>query len=187
MKNFIPGVGHIQLDNQKKLLIVILSVALLFIDISFVLKPQVKALERDNQQIAAIKADLDKFTRELAVTPKVPVLIRGAVAKKILSGSQVPGLLQDISELANKNGIKILQMRPERDIQPTKEKMPGIEKLTGITIMVELIGGYHQFGKFINSLENDEDYIAVQDMKISPQPEVYAKQKITLVLKTYVK
>mgnify|MGYP001593020126 CR=1 FL=1 len=108
--------------------------------------------------------------------------------KKIISSEKLVSLLQDLSDIDNKNEVKIEQIKPFKDSQIAKQdKIAGIDNLQPVLITLDLTGDYHHFGKFINDIEGAQVFIAVQSMKISSGAGEYFKQKVNLVLRTYVK
>jgi Tfp pilus assembly protein PilO len=107
-------------------------------------------------------------------------------AKEIISEGQLPWLLQEISDIANKFEVKITQIKPSQDVKSQEEIIAPV-KLFPLFITLDLSCGYHSLGSFINELENANRFIAIKDMRISRSSSDYLHQSITLVLKTYVK
>ena len=104
---------------------------------------------------------------------------------QIISEGQIVDLLQEISDLANKNDIKIAQIRPSREAAGQKQPY-GTDKYIPLFINLEMTCDYHSLGRFINALENARILMVVQEFKIQTQSADYMKQKVTLVLRTYV-
>ncbi|MFA5093247.1 MAG: type 4a pilus biogenesis protein PilO [Candidatus Omnitrophota bacterium] len=183
------NLNDIQLDQQKKILIVIFAVLIIYVDSSYILKPQMAGLNSLNPKIARLERDLKNLNRDLdnmRNNKNKPNQDANKIvnrSSKIIAESQISGLLQDISTQANKFDVKIIQIRPARDM--TKTAVIG-DKLIPVLINLDLICDYHSLGKFINSLENDLVFMGVFDFKISTQVPDYIKQKVTLVIRTYV-
>ena len=107
------------------------------------------------------------------------------ISSKILQNSQVSELLQEISTAANKFDVRTVQIRPSR--QEEKEKTaPGQNKLIPMLINLDLVTDYHNLGRFIQAMENSPVFMQVEELEISTQLPDYMKQKVALVLKTYV-
>ena len=182
---------NIQLDKQKKILIVIFFVLIVYVDVAFILKAQTSGINSLEPKIGRLKNDLTNLNRDLenmrVSKNKQNLAAQKEVIKssKIISEGQISGLLQEISSEANKFDIKIVQIRPNREVQAGKPIIPG-DKFTAFLINLDLICDYHNLGKFINELENSLVFIGVQELKISTQLPDYMKQKVSLVLKTYV-
>ncbi|MDO8489664.1 MAG: type 4a pilus biogenesis protein PilO [Candidatus Omnitrophota bacterium] len=184
------NLANIQLDKQKKILIVIFCIFIVYVDITYILKAQLTALDKLTPKIIRLENDLKNLNRDLGNMHSaeskqgLPVKKPALKSSKILSEGQIPGLLQDISNEANKLGIKIKQMRPSREVQTVKSIIP-VDKLTTFLINLDLMCDYHSLGKFINVLENSEVFMVMQELKISTQLPDYLKQKVALVVKTY--
>lgn len=185
------SLANIQLDKQKKVLIVIFFVLIAYVDITYILKAQLAGLNNLNPKIIRLENDLKNLNRGLEnmrnskSKPGLVASVHGLTSSKIISEGQISGLLQDISNEANKLDIKIKQVRPSRETQTIKSVVPG-DKFIPLLINLDLICDYHNLGRFINKLESFEVFMGMQEFKISTQLPDYLKQKVTLVIKTYV-
>ena len=189
------NLSNLQLDNQKKILIVIFCVLIVYLDMTFILKSQSAGIKSLDPKIISLRRDLANLNQELltmrAAQGRQSLSAQKNITKpstKIISDGQISGLLQDIASLANKLDIKIGQIRPSREtVNVRNTKNAAIDdKFTPVLINLDLICDYHNLGKFINELEGGQVFLGVQELKISTQIPDYMKQKITLVLKTYV-
>lgn len=182
------NLNNIQLDKQKKMLIVIFAVFIVYADTNYILKAQMAGLKSLTPKITRLAKDLKNLNRDLEnmrTAKGKPVLEAGKAANspvKIITESQVSGLLQDISIEANKFDVKIIQIRPLRE---TGKSVILGDKLTPILINLDLICDYHNLGKFINNLENSPVFMGVVELKISAQVPDYLKQKVSLTIRTY--
>jgi Tfp pilus assembly protein PilO len=185
------NLSNLQLDKQKKILIVIICAIIIYVDASFILKTQIAALNSLNSKIVRSKSDLVNLNRDLikmraSKGGKSEVAQKTIIkSSKLLLEGQLSGLLRDISIEANKFDIKIYQIRPGREIQAAKSAVGG-DKFIPVLITLDLTGDYHNLGKFINNLENFPVFLGVQELKVSTGLADYLKQKIILALKTYV-
>lgn len=184
------NLNNIQLDQQKKILIVIVCVFILYVEVAYILKGQSAGINSVVPKITRLKNDLNNLNRSLdamrlaksqGASPTKPV----TRASKILSEDQVSGLLRDISQQANKFDIQIGQIRPSRETVDAKNGLAG-DRLIPILINLDLTCSYHNLGKFINELEGGQVFLSVQQLEIATQLPDYMKQKVKLVLKTYV-
>ena len=185
------NLANVQLDKQKKILIVIFCVLIIYVDTNYILKSQTAGIKSTDQKIAKLKTDLANLQRSLedmrvAKSKQGTSTKKAAVrSAKILSEGQVSGLLQDISSQANKFDIQIGQIRPVREAANAKNALAG-DKFITILINLDLTCSYHNLGKFINELESMPVFLSVQELKISTQLPDYMKQNVGLILKTYV-
>ncbi len=185
------NLANIQLDNQKKILIVIFCILIIYVDTNYILKSQTAGIKSADPKIAKLKTDLVNLQRSIE-DMRVAKSKQGSTAKKavaqsskILAEGQISGLLQDISGLANKFDIQISQIRPVREAASAKNALAG-DKFITILINLDLTCSYHNLGKFINELEGMPVFLSVQELKILTQLPDYMKQDVALILKTYV-
>jgi len=166
----------------------------LFIDFAFIIKLQFRYIKGVTPKIVQLKTNIDNFSRDLArmqdmqsrkVKSKQE---KGPTVKKIISQEEIPLLLQFISNIANKYNIRIMQIRPSRDVAKTKEDkaQTAALKFGPFSIALVLSCDYHRLGQFINDLENAEYLFSVEELRISPGPVDYLNQNVNLVLRTYV-
>ena len=131
---------------------------------------------RINNDLRALDAGLKNIqaVKSSKATPKIK-------AKKAILEKELTALLNDISKIANINNVRIIQIKPAYELQKTSLKF------SPFLINLDLIAGYHNFGKFINTLENNEFLILIESFKIEAQAKDPLRQKIAVTLKTYVK
>ncbi len=182
--------ANLQLDKQKKILIVIFLLFFVYADSAFILKAQKAGIRRAETKISKLNADLENFNRGLENMRQAKNGPQGGERKsspstRIVSESRISELLQEISRAANKYDIAITQIRPVRTEEKNKLD-PGQGKLTPMLINLEMSGDYHNLGKFIQAVEGSRIFMQVEEVDISTQLPDYMKQKINLVLKTYV-
>lgn len=184
--------NKLQLDNKKIAVIMLVLAAIVYLDFSFVAKLQLESIKNIDPKISKLRKDLDVLSQDLlrmqALKNKQAEMNKNLSAKikKFISEEQVSALLRDISDLANKNNVKIEQIRPSRE-SPQAKPDKTVSKYTPLSINLELTCDYHRLGKFINDLENAETYIALQKLNITPKQGDYINQKATLELRVYVK
>lgn len=184
----------LELDNKKLILIFLFSAVILYIDFSFILKAQLAGLSKSSIEITRRKSDIAvlesdlKNMQDLKAKQALPAQKGASKAKRFITESQVATLLQDISKLANNNDIRILQVKPSRDQKASTESKLNLgPNFSTLYISLDLLGSYHQLGKFINDLENNQVLMIVQEIKIDSQKDNYVKQAASIILKTYVK
>lgn len=189
----LKALERLGLDNKKIFLIVLICIIFLYFDFSLIFKSQLQGLKTTEPKIAALKRDLDNFKKDATKMAELknkqiePAQKAAVKIKKIISSGQLVSLLQDLSDIANKNDVKIEQIKPSKDSQISKQdKIAGIDKLQPVLITLDLTADYHHLGEFISDIEGAQAFIAVQSMKIAPRAGEYFKQKVNLVLRTYV-
>ena len=200
MKNLVNKINNLkimnelELDSKKLFLIFLVSAVVLYVDFSYILKSQLAGLSKNSVELAKRQSELSILEKDLMnmqnikskqTLPDQKGLLN---SKRLITESQISTLLQDISNLANSNDVRILQVKPSRDqnLAPNA-KTNTISGASPLYVTLDLLGGYHQLGKFINDLENGQTFVMVQDIKIESQKENLLKQKATLTLKAYVK
>lgn len=189
----LKALETLELDNKKIILVILFSVLLLYLDINFVFKNQLGALKKIEPAIVGLKKNLENLKSDLVKMQELKKKQIGppekaVKAKKIIPSEQLASLLQNLYEIANKNDVKIEQIKPAKDTQISKQdKLPGMDKFQPVLITLDLESDYHNLGKFINDIENGKIFISVQSAKITSQQADFFKQKVNLVLRTYVK
>lgn len=186
----------IQLDNQKIILVCLLFVIVAYIDYAFLIKMQVSNIRAVKPKVAKLKGDIGVYNKYLEDSKNVGQKQK-APYLRMLSNDQVPLLLEEISNMARSNNVLLMQVsqvketrkkedrKAQQKAQKQKQEQP--DNLIPIYIALDLSGKYHDFGKFINDLENSDKFIAVQDMAIKQQLADASSQTANILIKTYVK
>jgi Tfp pilus assembly protein PilO len=180
-----------QLDDRKLSLgIILVLILLVFADFAFPIKGQFNALKVTEPKIAKLKTDLDAFDKGVGIMQKAknqPAALPASQFKQFISEDEIHTLYQDISEMAFKNNVRIVLMRPSREGALTKQEKEAMgEKLTSLSLALDLECEYQNLVSFLRSLEQAKTFLVVQNVKITPQAEEMLKQKVDLVLKTYL-
>lgn len=198
MINFLDNARILKLwekirqDNKLSLFFIAACLISIIFSFVFILRWQLENIRKLNPKIAQLKKDLNDFHKNLSqmqeMNSKQMTLGQLFKTKRLISEAELSGVLVEISNMANKNEVKIAQIKPSKDEQAEKQqKDPAIAKFTPFLINLDLFCGYHQLGKLINDLENAEVFLAVQSIDIMPQQIDYLVQKVSLVLRTYAK
>jgi Tfp pilus assembly protein PilO len=192
MTNLLDKLNKLELDQKKAASLGLVCLAVLIFDVAFPMKWQFRAIKNTSAKAAKLKTDLKKINKDLATVKGLKDKQAGqkeaAKSRKLISGDQITALLQAISDIANKNSIKIVQMKPSKEIKGKGEKFSfDTTKFGPLTITLDLVCDYHHLGKFINELENSESFVAVQEIRIIRDTDDYLHQNVNLALKTYVK
>jgi Tfp pilus assembly protein PilO len=172
-----------QLDKKQALALLIAFGVAIFLDFAFVLKAQSKAAARAAKKISELKnniKDIETKSKEIAAIQQGKNA-NLAKPKRMKPASELPLLLQEISDMAKESEVKVNQIVHIKGIKPKdKNYLP-------ITIKLSLNCGYHNLGTFINSLEDAQQLIFAEEITIARDARDVQKEKVELVLKTYVK
>jgi len=198
LNNVLTKIKSYKLDksDKKKIILIAAGVLLmLYIDFAFIMKSQFRYIKGVTPKIVQLKTDIDNLSKDLARMQGLQgrqakmKQERGPRGKKIISQDEIPLLLQFISNIANKYNIRIMQIRPSKDVAKTKEDkaQSASLKFGPVSITLVLSCDYHRLGQFINDLENAEYLFSVEEIRISPGSADYLNQNVNLVLRTYVK
>ncbi len=187
-------IDKLKLDKKKILFIALVAAAILYLDFTLLIKLQFNYLKDIGPKVVKLKKDIKNLSKDLATMQdfqdkqgKMKQTVASSV-KRIITEERVPLFLQHISDTANKNNISIMQIRPSQEFRADEEKISGNTiKFSPVLTTLDLSCSYHNLGKFINDLENLEEFIAVQEFKITPSSGDYLRQNVSLVLKTYVR
>lgn len=184
--------GIVISDKQKKVILYSIFAALfLYIDVVFILKPQVKNLKNMSSKLSKLKNGLSQYRKDYGNLKNLQAdydeqKSKSVIESRIFSDSDLPLLLDDISKKANALGIKIMEINPQTAYSD-KEKDIEIEgfKFRALFIKLELRSGYHMLGKFLNQIE-DNPLIKVVDLRIDYDTQGALKQQVELIIRVYV-
>ena len=160
LTQYIPKIDE---KNQYYFLGGILLVIFL-LDYFIMMQPQLATLRTINPKISLLITDIKSAQENMEklesyqndakqLTQKVSV-----ASEQILTNDEVPVILERISRLANAENIKIEQLVP---LKGSREMVleKNDKRYYALPILIEVKGGYHQLGRFINKVETDEIYM----------------------------
>ena len=191
-------------DKKKMALAGIGLAVFLYVDFTFIIGAQVNGLKVLNKKISQLRSDIETLNKDIAYVRQnnQPVSAAQAVVKRLPQEQDISALLQHISGLAVVNGVRVMQIDSSKEAQkavkvakPSSKdkksvKAPSIGlsgNLPVVKIKLDVIGSYHKIGSFINALENSEKFCFVDELMINRDPADPLKQRVNLVIKTYVK
>ncbi|MDP2906046.1 MAG: type 4a pilus biogenesis protein PilO [Candidatus Omnitrophota bacterium] len=182
--------------NKKVILFALIAVVLAYLDLAYVLRMQLGAINRVRPQIIKLKNDLKSLDRDLERMRSqekqqgAPKQAMAGNAKKLVQESRLDALLEQISDTALRRNVNIVSMQKkpykEEAVSSDKAKSAPAAKWTPYFINLNLSCAYNDLGKFINDLENFQDFIAVANMFVTPGKKDIYVQDVNLALKTYV-
>ncbi|MDD2752001.1 MAG: type 4a pilus biogenesis protein PilO [Candidatus Omnitrophica bacterium] len=191
INSLLNKINNLELDKQKITLIVFVLALIVYLDFSFVIKVQSGLCKKIGTKVTKVSQDIKKFKKDLSEMESTKSRQQGVAQstarKKIISEEEIGSLLSSISDIANKNNIRIIQIKPSRQPVVQNKKGQVANAATTLLINLELITNYHALGAFINNLENDQIFLSVKGIKISRLAKDPFNENVSLELATYVK
>lgn len=180
---------RLKLDNQKIILIVLVTLLVAYLDYAFIIGMQQKSINLIKPKIEKVKKDIETYNKDSASinTIKKQQIKTDSKVKQVIIEEQLPTLLEQISNIANKNFMKLMQIKQSKDVKSKEDKALQAAKLSPLFISLDLVGSYHNIGAFINDLENADKLLILQEIKIHRDATDPLKQNASLLIKTYVK
>jgi len=144
----------------------VLLIGLLFAGYHFHLKDLQMVLERSEAQEVTLRKDFEaKSFRAANLEAYKAQLVEieerfGTLLKQLPSDTEVPGLLEDITQMGLNSGLEFESIT----LQPETAKQFYIE--LPISIVVE--GSYHDMGTFVSSIASLPRIVTLHDFSITP-------------------
>ena len=160
---------------------VLLTVILVYLFVWQTVRPQLLQREREEQGLRqqfevkhAVAANINIYRQQLTELRRS----FGALLRQLPGKTQVPSLLEDISDTASAAGLK------QRLFEPGKESAK--EFYAELPIKMQLTGSYHQFGEFVSDIAALSRIVTLHDIQIKPiTKNAYDQLSLTLTAKTY--
>lgn len=184
---------NLDILKQKKVIsYAVLAVIILILDFNFVLKPQVSTIIKATPKIKKIASDIKAFKEDQKNLSQLKQTLEAVkrksvvLNKKIVQEDELLGLAEQISRIGREENIKITQISPTEDIKAKKVGSFSGGDIYPVMINVNITGGFHQLGKFINRLENLEQFLKVASIEIKFDKQLYTSQKVNLILGAFI-
>ncbi|MFK8041984.1 type 4a pilus biogenesis protein PilO [Congregibacter brevis] len=130
-------------------------------------------LKQDYEKKAFQVANLDAYRRQMAEMEES----FGALISQLPSDTEVPGLLEDITNKGLLNGLAISSI----DLQPEVSREFYVE----LPIAIVASGSYHDLGAFVSGMAGLPRIVTLHDFTISANGENSAALSMNITAKTY--
>ena len=101
----------------------------------------------------------------------------GALVAQLPSDTEVPGLLEDITNKGVESGLEIKSIQ----LQPEQVKEFYVE----LPIAIKVSGTYHDFGTFVSGIAGLPRIVTLHNFKISADPKTPGVLSMEIAAKTY--
>ncbi|MEZ5501754.1 MAG: type 4a pilus biogenesis protein PilO [Halioglobus sp.] len=130
-------------------------------------------LKKDFEKKAFQAANLDAYRQQMEEMEES----FGALVSQLPSDTEVPGLLEDITNKGLLNGLDIASI----DLQKEKAKEFYVE----LPIAIKAKGSYHDLGAFISGMAGLPRIVTLHDFEISADDKNTNKLSLQITAKTY--
>lgn len=136
---------------------------------------QEQKLRVDFKNKAAQAANLDEYQAQLQQLTRTFNTLKLQLPGK----TEIPNVLQDISQTAQIDGLKQDLFRPENEVKK--------DFYAEVPIQIQLEGTYQQFGKFVSDVSGLLRIVTIHNISIKPQGSSAGGNSLvmTLTAKTY--
>lgn len=130
-------------------------------------------LKQEYEKKAFQVANLDAYRRQMVEMEES----FGALISQLPSDTEVPGLLEDITNKGLLNGLNIASI----NLQPEVSREFYVE----LPIAIEASGSYHDLGAFISGMAGLPRIVTLHDFTISGSGDNPSDLKLSITAKTY--
>ena len=132
-----------------------------------------RTLKQEYEKKAFQVANLDAYRRQMMEMEES----FGALISQLPSDTEVPGLLEDITNKGLLNGLDIASI----NLQPEVSREFYVE----LPIAIEASGSYHDLGAFISGMAGLPRIVTLHDFTISGSGDNASDLKLSITAKTY--
>jgi Tfp pilus assembly protein PilO len=201
----MPAPLNLSKEQTEKMVLMGIGVfVFVMVLFQFVMVPSLRKLGELNTEIGRLRENLKKS--QALITNKAQMENRLAVLQQKLKDyktalppySDMPNILQNISNIASETKVKIIKIEPLKAeqqpaavpgaVKPQGKPEPGKAGLlyTEIPIKIEARGGYHALGEFIGEIEASKNIMAIGDLEIDASPDDMFSHNARLLIVAYV-
>ena len=134
---------------------------------------QEQSLKKDYEAKAYKVANLAVYRQQMKEMEQT----FGALVKQLPSDTEVPGLLEDITNTAIGSGLDLQQVK----LQPEVKKDFYVE----LPIDIEVTGTYHELGSFVSGVAGLPRIVTLHDFTIRPVGGKHSGLAMKILAKTY--
>jgi len=156
--------------------------------VNFILAPQVRWALSNIVKAGKAAAELNKAKSDITGIDKFKQTIdsyrakTGSYEKMLPSENQITAILEELSSLAKGAGVKIVGITPL-----AVKKDGGKDRIDSeMPIVITAKSGYHELGRFIDTLENCGILMKISDIQIRLNRSTLKKHDVELLVVTYL-
>ncbi len=149
----------------------------------FFVKDMYSNLARDHQKESQLKKTYETKAYKVANLAVYKQQMKemeqtfGALVKQLPSDTEVPGLLEDITNTAVGSGLKLLDVR----LKPEVSK----DFYVQLPIDIKVVGRYHEFGSFVSGVAGLPRIVTLHDFTIKHQGKDPNRLEMHIEARTY--
>jgi len=148
-------------DKNRYYVFVGILLLVLLLDYFLLMSPQLSALRKISPEINILATDIKKAKEDMAKLDSYKMDLQRMNEKfaeanlKVKSRAEISTILEYIANVASETGVKIDQIMPDTINQEllTENKQ---RKYFNLPIYMEARSGYHNFGRFLNKIEQND-------------------------------
>ncbi len=187
MKKILAGLK--MNEQQTAILIILVTLIVLIAYINFALRPQVTGIARVFVDSGKMRADLKNAETLIGKMGEMKASIEayekkvGRYEKTLPTEQGLPGLLENLSEMAKSSNMKIVGIVPAVGASGGAQRTQAYQETP---IMITARSGYHELGRFLSRLENCDRFMKVADISILSNRASPKRHDVELLVLTYV-
>ena len=146
------------------------------------LEQEVRAARERLGGLEAATANQEALQAQYLQVEQAVVSLRKSLPRE----SELPAVLEVLSDLAAKANVKIQTIFPERALSASKassDSDPAVYK--EIPIQIDALAGYHELGLFLNQMEVGDKPMQVLSLRITSNSKDPKRHQINLLLRAY--
>ena len=101
----------------------------------------------------------------------------GALVRQLPSETEVPGLLEDITNTALGNGLDLEEVKLQGEVQR--------DFYSELPINIRVMGSYHELASFVSSIAGLPRIVTLHDLKIMPVDDDVDQLSMQVLARTY--
>lgn len=138
------------------------------------LATDIKTAEENNRMYHQYQLDQERLRDKI-----------GIISQRIISKEEVPVIMERISRMANKAGVKIDQIMPLKGSEEMVMKN-NEGKYYSLPILVDARTGFHDFGRFINELEKNDVFLSITNFTFAADANDTVRHVAKLTVKVII-
>jgi type IV pilus assembly protein PilO len=188
--NIMNIIAELKKDQKKMVILAaLLTITVLFVYFRLLFMPQVSGLFSTVAKVNKLKAELKNAETDIAKIEAMKATISsygekiGRYGDLLPTETEIPNLLESLSEMARSSGMKIVSIVP---VEEKENKVRRGQAYQAIPIMMSVRAGYHELGKFFSTIEDSERFIKIADIRIKANAASPKKHDVELLVLTYI-
>jgi type IV pilus assembly protein PilO len=182
------------IKREQQVIVLVALAALVGVGVCYavVVGPLLRSLRQQRESLRTARASLQQIEQAIAREPQWRTQLDAltfdmkALHEAMPAEEALPAVIERLSEMATRAGLKIQTIFPQRTTEGRESKdAPTADLYKEVPIQIDALSGYHQLGMFLSSVERHAQPMRLKNLRITSNNKDGKRHNVKMVVVAY--